>query len=166
MGDIFDTIETAQEPSKGAQAASKALSFYGWRPSPETLEPIRHQLMQKLVYPATELTSSFLGGIGDLLDFANEVAVRPITEKISGKESLPFKETPLGKILPTSERMHRGIEEFAGEKIKPETLGEELLGTGMGFLGSIAGLGGLKYLKEPGVIPFTRKVISPAFKIF
>jgi len=162
--------ETSTYSPKSAKVA-KGLKFFGWEPKPETIEPIRKQLVQKLQTPATEFVSSAFGGIGDIGSLLNEVIVRPLTEKM-GSESVPFEETILGKIIPTSERLHKGFEEFAGEKLRPETTGEEIATNTLGFLGSWLGLGGKGIgkagqligtnVKIPGVINTFLTAFAPA----
>lgn len=164
MPDIFDEIDFVDiKPSTKSQEVAKGFKFFGYQPKAETIEPIRHQLMQKLVEPVTEFTTSALGAPGDVLSLLNEIIARPLSEKLTGKPSQSFEESLLGQFIPTSERLHKGIEEFAGEKIRPETTSEELLGTTAGFLGSMLGFG-TKGLGKAGQIPFTAKKIPATVK--
>jgi len=151
------------EPSEKAQQIAKHMKVFGYQPKPETIEAIRKPLVQKLRMPGTEFATSLLGAPGDVMAFVNQLIAKPITEKITGREGVPFEETPLGAIIPTSERLHRGFEEIAGEKIRPETTGEEILGTTAGFLGSMLGLGA-KGIGKPGRLPFTTKQMPAAVK--
>ena len=144
------------EPSEKSKVAAQNLKFFGYQPKAETLEPIRHQLLQKVVLPVTEIASSALGGVGDVASLLNTLIGKPI----GGKE---FEELPLIGQIPTSERLHKAAEQFAGEKIRPETIGEELLGTTAGFLGSMLGFGA-KGLGKAGTIPYTKKVIPASVK--
>lgn len=164
MVDIFDEIEIPEiKTNIKSQKMAKEAKFFGYTPSSETIEKIRKPLVQKLLYPTTEFVTSALGAPGDVLSLVNELIAKPITKKITKEEGLPFEETLLGKIIPTSERLHKGIEEFAKEPLKPETIGEELLGTTAGFLGSILGLG-TKGIGKTGKIPFTSKTMPGAVK--
>lgn len=164
MADIFDEIEDVEvKPSEKAQQIAKSFKFYGYEPKPSTIEAVRKPLVQKLVAPTTEFVSSALGSPGDLLSLVNQLIAKPVSEKITGQEGVPFEETFLGKLIPTSEKVHKGFETLAEEKLRPETIGEELLGTTAGFLGSMIGLGA-KGLTKPGKIPFTVKTMPPAIK--
>ena len=66
---------------------------------------------------------------GDVSSLVNEIA-RPITKAITGKEALPYEQTYLGKILPTSDRTTEALTpEFAEprgdvEKFVTETTGD------------------------------------------
>ena len=162
MADVFDELEyTAPEASDKSKEIAKSLKFYGFEPDPESVEAIRRPLVQKLLYPATEFTSATVGAPGDVLSLLNELIARPTAEFITKKPTQPYEETIFSKILPTSEMVHRKAEEAAGEKIRPESITEELIGTTSGFLGSMVGLGA-KGLGKAGQIPFTKIKIPAA----
>lgn len=164
MTDIFDELDI---PEKQFTPETKKISdnfkFFGYKTSPQAAENLQKQAMQKVFYPVTELTTSALGASGDILSFLNEIIARPLTKKITGSETSPYEQTLVGKILPSSEMLHGAIETLAGKKIRPETFGEELLGTGAGFLGSMFGLGA-KGMTTPGKIPFTSKTMPASVK--
>lgn len=164
MADIFDEItlpvqENLQPsiPSDKSEKIAKDLTLFGYGPKPETIEKIRHQLIQKLVTPATEFTSSVLGAPGDVMSFLNEIIARPLTKAITGEKGVPVEEMPLH--LPTSGEFHAGFEGAAKEKLRPESITDKLLDTSAGFLGSMIGLGA-KGLAKPGTIPFTKKAVK------
>lgn len=66
------------------------------------------------------LTSLVSGLPGDILQLANEVVARPLTGLITGKETLPYKETYLGKIIPTSEQNKENLRSINPEYLSPQ----------------------------------------------
>jgi hypothetical protein len=160
-GFVLDQV--ISKPSEKSKKVAKSFKFFGYEPKAETIEPIRHQLMQKLVEPITEFTSAALGAPGDVLSLANEFIAKPISKKITGQEGQPFEETAVGKLIPTSQKLHQIAEQAAAEKLRPETTGEELLGTTAGFLGSMIGLGA-KGIGKAGTIPFIKKALPGSVK--
>lgn len=75
--------------------------------------PSSKQYLEGLAHAgATQLTSSAsaaLGLPGDVLGFINDFVARPLTELITGKESLPYEETGIGKIIGTSSQIEKGF---------------------------------------------------------
>lgn len=151
--------ETPEEPKQSqAEKIAKEFKLFGYQPSPETIEKIRHPAGVGL----KGLASGILGTPGDLISF---------TQKMAGvKEPL--------KILPTSENVGSFFEKLAGEEFKPENLSEEFIERGSEFLGGILGLGGplkgttaaksigktlLGAFAPAGVSLFTEKAELPAW---
>ena len=161
MTNVFDEIGT--KPSQKSEKVAKEFKMFGFTPEAETIEKIRKPLVQKVAYPGTEFLSSLLGAPGDVLSFINQMVAKPLSEKLSGKEGLPYEEMLLGKVLPPSESIHKAVEGYAGEKLRPETTGEELLGTTAGFLGAMYGFGAGGVAKA-GRIPFTTKTLPAPIK--
>ena len=84
----------------------------------------------------TEVGSTFLGAPGDIFSFINELIARPITKGITGK-SLPYKETYLGKIIPTSQDIRRQLHEnlpYTKPRNDYEKFTNDVLGTASLFL--------------------------------
>jgi len=164
MADIFDEIESVPiEPTEKEQQVAHGFKFFGYEPKPESVAEIRKPLVQKVLYPGTEFLSSVLGMSGDVASLLHTVIAKPLAEMITGKEEVPYEQSPLGQILGTSEKIHQMAEQAAGEKIRPESVTDELLGTTAGFLGSMFGSGALG-LAKPGVIPFTSKTMPASVK--
>jgi len=158
--DETEAIEPAQQkviPSEKSKKIAESAKFFGWKPKAETIEKIRKPLIQKLVTPATEFVTSPLGFIGDVASLVHK-GVGMGTEAAFGEEPIEYEDSPLSKLFATSEMLHKGFETLAGEKLRPETLGEEVLTTGMGFLGNLIGVGGGKGLGK-GKVPFTKKLV-------
>jgi hypothetical protein len=161
MADIFDELDTQEtntnEPSNKTKKIAKEFKLFGYEPKPETIAPIQKTAEQWVRYPGVELTSSLFGKFGDMASLANEILGKPVAGK-------SFEEIPILGQIPTSERFHKGAEELAGEKIRAESLPQEIFGTGMGFLGSLLGFKGAGGLTKAGRIPFTTKKLPASVK--
>lgn len=70
---------------------------------------------------AYDVASTAAGLPGDIMSVVN-IPAGAITEAISGQPSLPYEKTYMGKVLPTSEQLRKGVPDM----LKPETTGEEL----------------------------------------
>lgn len=57
---------------------------------------------------------------GDIFSLINEFIAKPGSKLITGEEGVPYEETAIGKILPTTETHRRGLEEKTGEFLKPQ----------------------------------------------
>ncbi len=73
-----------------------------------------------------DVASTVAGAPGEALNLINEYVAEPIVSSISGKKGLPYEETPLGKVLPTSKKLRENIPEYLKPKTEKEQLGSEL----------------------------------------
>lgn len=157
---------TPYEPepiSPKAKAMAKNLDFFGMHPSEETIQNIRKPLIQGLVTPATHLVTGALGSFGDVAALLHNVIATPASKLITGKEGVSYEESPIGKLLPTSESMHKHLESLVGEKLRPESVGGEVLDQGLQFIGGMLGLNKGKFLGK-GNIPFTTKQLPAVMR--
>ncbi len=67
------------------------------------------------------------GAPGDIFSLINDYIARPAVEKITGKEGVSYEETPLGKILPTTQQHRKSTESTIGEYIKPKNKVEKFI---------------------------------------
>lgn len=67
-----------------------------------------HRLPSQAAAGALSALPGFAGNIGE---FINETVARPVTGAITGKRTLPYEETYLGKILPTTATHKKRLEE-------------------------------------------------------
>lgn len=80
---------------------------------PETPKPpsISKESIHRLPAQAIKGAAAAVPGIfGDIASLANEYVAGPITKAITGQETVPYEETPLGKILPTTAQHTRNLE--------------------------------------------------------
>ena len=96
-------------------------------------ESIAHQQLSA----AAEVPAQILGYPGNLFNFINTIAAKPITEFILDKPGLEYKETYLGKVFPTSSEVRQSFEQ-AMPYLKPsneyEKFTNNLYGTATQFL--------------------------------
>lgn len=73
------------------------------------------------------LASLAIGTPGDLLKTANELVARPLVGAITGGETLPYEQTYLNKLIPTSQQAKSSLQSLSPEYLAPEGEAEELL---------------------------------------
>lgn len=64
---------------------------------------------------------------GDILSLGNEFIARPIVEKVTGKETVPYEKLPIGKIFPTSSQFRQSTKGVFGEKAEPQNKVEKFI---------------------------------------
>lgn len=69
---------------------------------------------------ASNLATRAVGLPGDIFSLLNQFIAKPISKGITGEEGVPYEETLLGKVLPTTETHRRGLESKTGEYLKPQ----------------------------------------------
>ena len=70
---------------------------------------------------ASNIGTRAAGIPGDILSLAQKYITAPITRKLTGSSNeLPYEESTLGKILPTTEMHRKGIENVLGGYVKPQ----------------------------------------------
>ena len=117
-----ESIEPMVAPTKKAKEFASNLKLFGWEPTPEQVEPLRHAL----ALGTKEFAGSAAGATGDILSFLKNLM------GIKGGN----------QYLPTSENIKGLIEKGYGEPIQAETSGEEYTSAGLSGLGSLMGFGG------------------------
>jgi hypothetical protein len=75
---------------------------------------------------ATNLTGLATGLPGDIASLINRFVAAPLTE-FAGNKPLPYEETYLGKVLPTSQQTTEGLRSLAPEYLKPQNKVEEFV---------------------------------------
>lgn len=68
----------------------------------------------------SNLATRAVGLPGDIFSLINQFAAKPAAKFVTGKEGLPYEETALGKILPTTESHRQAVESATGEYLKPK----------------------------------------------
>lgn len=68
---------------------------------------------------ASNLATRAVGLPGDVFSLVNEYIARPASKAL-GMQDVPYEETLLGKALPSTEFHRKGVEEFAGDYLKPQ----------------------------------------------
>jgi hypothetical protein len=86
---------------------------------------IGQELVRTPARTASNLVTRGIGLPGDVLSLVNELAARPITKALTGKKTLPYEETFLGKAIPTTQTHRKGIESVTGDFLKPKNKIEE-----------------------------------------
>lgn len=94
---------------------------------PQQKEGIISSALRNPTRVASKLATRAIGLPGDVLSLANQLVARPLTEKITGKQGLPYEETFLGKAIPTTEQHRKGLEKVGGEYLKPQNRVEEFV---------------------------------------
>jgi len=69
---------------------------------------------------ASNIATRAVGVPGDIFSLVNQFVAKPASKLITGKEGVPYEETALGKILPTTATHRKGLEEKTGEYLKPK----------------------------------------------
>lgn len=86
-------------------------------------------LSKAIRYPAQvgkEVASTVAGFPGDIGNLINTFAAKPLTKAITGREGLPYEETTVGKIFPTSAQ-HRENLESGIDYLKPKNKSERFV---------------------------------------
>ena len=80
---------------------------------------------QRLPAQAGKGILSEIGGVfGNVAKTANDLIAAPLTELITGKEAIPYEQTPFGKVLPTTQQNIRSFEQQF-PSLKPQNKFEE-----------------------------------------
>jgi hypothetical protein len=76
---------------------------------------------------ASRIGEQIAGTPGDIFSLINEYVAKPTTEAITGKSGVPYEETSLGKVLPTTETHRKRLEKGFGEVLKPQNKVEKFI---------------------------------------
>lgn len=88
-------------------------------PEPEN-ESMFSQGLRSAARTGSRVLEQAVGLPGDIFSLINEYVAKPVTEKITGEEGLPYEKTYLGKLLPTTQEHRKGTEGVFGEYVKPQ----------------------------------------------
>jgi len=81
---------------------------------------IASEALRHTARTGSRIAEQFAGTPGDILSFVNDIATAPLIKKVTGKPTLPYEKTLLGKVLPpTSEHRKRSKATF-GEYTEPQ----------------------------------------------
>lgn len=82
---------------------------------------------RQIARSASRVGEQIAGAPGDIFSMINEYIAKPITEFATGKPGVSYEETPLGKILPTTETHRKAMEKKFGKTIQPQNKYEKFL---------------------------------------
>jgi len=68
----------------------------------------------------SNLATRAIGLPGDIFSLLNQFIAKPASKFITGQEGVPYEETALGKVLPTTETHRKGLETVTGDYLKPK----------------------------------------------
>ena len=78
---------------------------------------------------ATNLVALGAGLPGDIASFLNDFVAAPISSAVTGQEKVPYSETTIGKLLPTSTQTKESLRSISPEYLSPKGKGEEFVDT-------------------------------------
>src|SRR5438876_12352182 len=87
---------------------------------PETSSSIPQEIGRHASRTASNLGTLAIGFPGDVFSLVNEFIAKPATEFITGEKGSSYEETPLGKLLPTTETHRERLRSQFGENLKPQ----------------------------------------------
>lgn len=76
---------------------------------------------------AARIGEQVAGAPGDIFSLINEYIAKPTTEFVTGKPGASYEETPLGKILPTTETHRKFLTKGLGKVIEPQNNVEKFI---------------------------------------
>lgn len=80
---------------------------------------------RNVVRQGSNLLTRARGTPGDIFSLVNQFIAKPATEVITGKPGIPYEETSVGHLLPTTESLRKQEEKFSGEYLKPQNKVEQ-----------------------------------------
>ncbi len=83
-------------------------------------ESFGSQLLRNTARTASRVGEQIAGAPGDIFSLINDYIALPATEKITGKPGISYEETPLAKILPTTEQHRKSTTGALGSYIEPQ----------------------------------------------
>lgn len=83
-------------------------------------ESLGSTLLRGSARTGSRISEQIAGLPGDVFSLINEYIAKPVTEKITGKEGIPYEETLLGKVLPTTEKHREATKSAFGEYTEPQ----------------------------------------------
>jgi hypothetical protein len=92
---------------------------------------------------AANLTGLAVGLPGDIASLLNDWVAGPISEAITGNEPVPYEETPIGKLLPTSQQHIENLRSIAPELLTPKNEVEKWIDDVVSDTALLASTGGV-----------------------
>lgn len=89
-------------------------------PSQNMVSDLAQGAGRNVARQGSNLLTVGVGLPGDVFSLINEFIARPASKAITGKEGVPYEETYLGKVLPTTETHRKNIESQFGDYLKPK----------------------------------------------
>lgn len=86
---------------------------------PESQESTLQSGLRNVGRNVSNLLTRGAGIVGDIASIPHEYLANPIVEALGGK-SIPYEESHIGKILPTTETHRKNVEPYLGEYAKPK----------------------------------------------
>jgi hypothetical protein len=77
----------------------------------------------------SRIAEQVVGFPGDVFNLLDEFVAGPIASKISGQKQVPYGETALGKVLPTTEQHRKNISSKTGNYLEPQNKVESFIDT-------------------------------------
>lgn len=93
---------------------------------PSSKQDPARELRRQLGRPLEKVTTRVAGLPGDIASLLN-IPAGKISESLTGEKSLPYEQTYLGKILPTTQKLRAGIESQAPEFFQPQNKVEQFV---------------------------------------
>ena len=97
-------------------------------PSDSAISSFGKESGRHVARTTSNLATQAVGLPGDIFSLINEYIAKPTSEAISGKKGASYEETPLGKILPTTETHRKRLEETSNGYLKPQNKIEKFVG--------------------------------------
>jgi len=83
--------------------------------------------VRNIARQGTNLATRGIGLPGDILSIANDYVAGPIASAITGESSIPYDQTPVGMLIPTTQQHRKNIEPYTGEYLKPKNKIEQFV---------------------------------------
>jgi hypothetical protein len=93
----------------------------------ELSESYLSQAGRGIARTASRVGEQIAGAPGDIFSLINDYIAKPAVEKITGFEGVPYEETYLGKVLPTTESHRKAMTREFGKYIEPQTKVENFI---------------------------------------
>jgi hypothetical protein len=89
-------------------------------PAEPESESVISQAGRGIVRTASRVGEQVAGFPGDIMSLVNEYIAKPVVEYATGEKGVSYDQTPLGKMLPTSETHRKNMEKGLGNILKPQ----------------------------------------------
>jgi hypothetical protein len=93
----------------------------------ESQESLPAQLLRGAARTTARVGEQIAGAPGDIFSVLNDLIARPAVEKITGQRGVPYEETQLGKVLPTTQTHRKATTEKIGKYIEPQNKVEKFI---------------------------------------
>jgi len=133
MANRFQFLDESQTPQKFASPEETGL-ISTLSKKPQSFKEAFHipteDFLRQPARQAVNLATLAAGMPGNILEFGNELIARPLSTALTGKESVPYQETTIGKALPTTAKLRAGIQKdypYLAPKNKIEKFADDII---------------------------------------